>query len=70
MFKLYKVGNETEHCGIPACISHVVDILSSTETLKYLFKRNMLISFVVLAENCKLDSLFNKPGCHVITKVF
>jgi hypothetical protein len=40
---LYNVGDRTEPCGTPACISLGVDISPSTETLNFLCERNELM---------------------------
>jgi len=60
----------TVHCGTPACISPGVDISPSTVTLNFLLARNELICFVILAENCSFDTLYSKPGYHVVSKAF
>jgi hypothetical protein len=67
---LYKVGDRTEPCGTPACISLAVDISPSTETLNFLCERKELMSFIKLIENANLDNLYSKPGCHVVSKAF
>jgi hypothetical protein len=36
IYTLYNVGDRTEPCGIPACMSLSVDISPSTETLNFL----------------------------------
>jgi len=39
-------------------------------TLNFLLERNELISLIKLDEKCNLDSLYSKPGCHVVSKAF
>jgi hypothetical protein len=70
MYKLDNVAARTEPCSTPAFISLGVDISPSTQTLNFLFERNELISFIILAEKFKFDNLYNKPGCQVVSKVF
>jgi hypothetical protein len=68
--KIYKVGDITETCGTPACISLGVDILPSTETLHFLLERKETISPIKLVENCNPDNLYRKPRCSVVSKDF
>jgi hypothetical protein len=70
IYKLYRVGARTEPCGTPACISRGVDNSPSTETVNILLVRNELISFIKFAEKYNFDSLYSKPGCHVVSKAF
>jgi hypothetical protein len=51
IYKLYRVGDRTEPCSTPDCISLVVDISPSTEILTFLFERNELISLIKMVEN-------------------
>jgi hypothetical protein len=46
----------TEPFGTPACITLVVDISSSTETLNFLCERKESISFIKLGKNSNLDN--------------
>jgi hypothetical protein len=69
IYKFYRVGSRTE-CGTPACISRGVDDSPSTTNLKFLLVRNELISFIKFADTCNLDSLYSKPGSHVVSKTF
>jgi hypothetical protein len=66
MYKMYSVGDRTEPCGTPACMYLSVDISPSTETLNFLSERNEPISLIKVVENCNLDNLQSKPGCHVV----
>jgi len=70
IYKLYSVGARTEPCGTPASISLGVDSSPSTETLNFLWDRYEPISFIKLTESCNFDNLYNKPGCHVVSKAF
>jgi hypothetical protein len=70
MYKLFNVGARTEPCGTPAFISLDVDISPSTQTLNFLFERNELISFIILADKFKFGNLYYKPGCQVVSKAF
>jgi hypothetical protein len=70
MHMLERVGERTEPCGTPACITLGVDISPSTETLNFLCDRKELISIIKLIENSNLDSLYSKPVCHVVSKAF
>jgi hypothetical protein len=67
---LYKVGDRTEPCGSPACISLAVDISPSIETLNFRRERNELMSLIKLVGNSSSDNLYSKPGCHVVSKAF
>jgi hypothetical protein len=69
MYKLYSVGASMELCDTPASISLGVDSSPSTETLNFLCDL-YLISFITLTESCYFDNLYNKPGCHVVSKAF
>jgi hypothetical protein len=64
---LYKVGDKTEPCGTPACISLAVDISPSNKTLNFRCERNELMSLIKLVGNSSSDNLYSKPGCHVIS---
>jgi hypothetical protein len=64
---LYNVRDRLEPYGTCACISPRVDISPSTKTHNYHFENNELISVTMLAENCNLDNLYNKPGCDVVS---
>jgi hypothetical protein len=57
-------------CGTPACVSQGVGISLSTETLNFLLEGNELLISIMLVEYCKLDNLYNKAGCHVVSKDF
>jgi hypothetical protein len=70
MYKLYTVGDRTEPCSTPTCIVLIVDISPSTDTLNFHCERKELINLIKHAENFKLDNLYSKPGCHVVSKVF
>jgi hypothetical protein len=70
MYKLNRVGDRTEPCCAPACMYLGVDISPSTETLNFRWERNEPISVIKLVENCNLDNLLIKPGCHVVSKDF
>jgi hypothetical protein len=70
MYKLYNIGERTERCGTPACISLGVDNSPSTETLNFMLERNGLISLIVLAESINLINLYSKPGCQVVSEAF
>jgi hypothetical protein len=48
IYRLYRVGDRTERCGTPACISRGGDSLPLTITLNFLFERNEIISFIKL----------------------
>jgi hypothetical protein len=67
---MYRVGDRTEPCGTPAFMYLGVDIFPSTETLNFLCERNDPTSLMKLVENCNLDNLWSKPGCHVVSKAF
>jgi hypothetical protein len=69
MHMLKRVGDRTEPCGTPVCITFGVDISPSTETLNILCDRKELTSLIKLIENSNLDSLYSKPVCHVVSKV-
>jgi hypothetical protein len=58
-----------EPCGIPSCVCQGMDILSSTVSLNYLLERNELISLIKVDIKCNLDTLYSKPGCHVVSKI-
>jgi hypothetical protein len=70
MYRLKRVGEGTEPCGTPTCITLGVDISPSTETLNFIFDRKELISLIKLIENSNLDSLHSKPVCYVVSKVY
>jgi hypothetical protein len=57
MYLPQKVGDRTESCGTPICISFGADISSSTGTLNFLYERRELISLIILAENSNLNNL-------------
>jgi hypothetical protein len=57
-------------CHMSVRISQGVDTLPSPQALNYLFERNELISFILPAENCNLDNLYNKPGYYIVPKYF
>jgi hypothetical protein len=70
MYILKSVGDRTEPCGTPACITLGVDISPSTETLNFICERKEPISLIKLVENSNLDNLYSKPECHVVSKAF
>jgi hypothetical protein len=51
IYMLYSVGDMTEPCGTPACISLGVGISPSTKTLNFLWEGKELISLIRLLEN-------------------
>jgi hypothetical protein len=51
---LYTVGDRTEPCGTPGCISLTIDILPS-ETLNFLWKRKEQLSLIKLIEHFNSD---------------
>jgi hypothetical protein len=57
MYILKRVGDRTEPCGTPACISLGVDISPSTEWLNFHCERIDPVSLIRLVEN---------PYCHYI----
>jgi hypothetical protein len=67
---LYNVGDRTEPCGTPACISLGVDISPSTKTLNFLSERKELISWIKLVENSNFDIFYSNPECHEVSNVF
>jgi hypothetical protein len=68
IYRLNRVGDKTEPCGNPACISLVVDISPSTGTLNSRFGRKELMSLIKLVENSNLDN--SNPQCHMASKRF
>jgi hypothetical protein len=70
MYRLYRIGDRTEPCGTPACISRSVDSSSSTITLNFLLEKNELISSIKLDEKCNSDNLFSNPESHVVSNSF
>jgi hypothetical protein len=58
---LKRIGDKTELCGTPACITLGVDISPYTETLNFLCERNEPISLKKLVENSNLENLYSKP---------
>jgi hypothetical protein len=70
IYMLKSVGERTETCGTPACITLGVGISPSTETLNFLWERKEPMSLIRLVENFNLDSLYSKLGCHVVSKAF
>jgi hypothetical protein len=73
MHRLYNVGDRTEPCGTPACISLGVDISTSTETRNFLQERKVLISLIRLIENCYSHiyvRVCSKPMWHVVSMAF
>jgi hypothetical protein len=70
IYRLYTVCAGTESCGIPACISLGVDSSPSTKTLNILSDRYQLMNRIKFTGKCKFDSLYSKPGCHVVSKAF
>jgi hypothetical protein len=70
MYILKRVGERTEPCGTPACITLGIDNSPSTETLNFLYERKELISLIKLVKSSNLDSLYSKPECHVVSKAF
>jgi hypothetical protein len=46
------------------------NISPSTETLKFLWERKELTSLCRLIENFRLDNLYSRPRCHVVSKAF
>jgi hypothetical protein len=67
---LYNTGARTEPWGTPAAIFLGEESSPSTETLNFLLLRNEAISFIKLAENVNSNSLYSRPGCHVVSKAF
>jgi hypothetical protein len=70
MYRLYRVGERMEPCGTPACIFRGVDSSPSTITLNFQWERNELISLIKLGEKCNSESLYSKPGCHMVSNAF
>jgi hypothetical protein len=70
MYMLKRVGDRTEPCGTPACISLGVDISPSTETLNFHSERKEPIRWITLVENSNFDNLYSRPECHVVSKAF
>jgi hypothetical protein len=70
IYILKRVGDKTEPCGTPACITLGVDISPSTETLKFFCVRKEPISLIKLFENSNLDNFYSKPECHVLSQAF
>jgi len=68
--RLYRVGTRTEPWGTAACITRGVDSSPSNITLNFLLEKNELISLIKLDEKCNSDSLYSKPGCHVVSNAF
>jgi hypothetical protein len=62
------VGDRTELCGTLSFISLGIDISPSTKIVKFLCERSELISLTRLVENSTVDNLYNKPGCHKVSK--
>jgi hypothetical protein len=44
--------------------------LPSTVTLNFLLEINELINLFKMDEKCNLESLYSKPGCHVVANAF
>jgi hypothetical protein len=59
-----------EICGTSACISLVVDISLSAETLNFRCERKKPKSLSMLVESIKFDNLYIKPEGHVLSKAF
>jgi hypothetical protein len=70
VYRLYNVGDRTEPCGTPACISLGADSSPSTESLNFLWERKELISLIKLDENFNSDNFYSKPKCHVLSNAF
>jgi hypothetical protein len=70
MYRLNRVGDKTEPCGTPACISLGVDISPSTKTLNLRCERKESISLIKLFEKSNLDNLYSKPECYMVSKAF
>jgi hypothetical protein len=56
--------------AVPVCVFQGVDISSSTINLNFVFERDELMSLIKLDEKCNSDSLYSKPGCHVVLNTF
>jgi hypothetical protein len=70
IYKLQRVRARVEPCGTSACISRGVDSSPSTGTMDVLLDRKELIGLTVLAESRNSKSLYNNPGCQVLSKDF
>jgi hypothetical protein len=70
MYKLYSTGARTESCGTLAATFLVEESSPSTETLNFPLVKKEAISLTRLVENCKSDSLYSRPVCHVVSKAF
>jgi hypothetical protein len=59
-----------EACDTPTSIFRGVDSSPSTITLYFLLESNELISLIKPDKKCDSDSLYSKPGCHVVSCFF
>jgi hypothetical protein len=70
MYILYNSGDRTEPWGTPTYISLGVNISPLTEIVNFHSHRKELICLIKFTEKFNLCNLYNKPGCHVISKNF
>jgi hypothetical protein len=74
MYKLYSTGVRMEPCGTPATTflseESSPTTTTTTETLNFLLVKKEAISLTRLVENYNSDSLYSRPGCHVVPKAF
>jgi hypothetical protein len=47
-----------------------LDCSPGTKTRNFLGERNVGLSLTKLSEECNSDSLYSKPGCHVVSCFF
>jgi hypothetical protein len=67
---LYSTGARTETCGTPAAAFLGEESSPFTETLNFLLVKKEVISLTRLVKNCNSDSIYSRPGCHVVSKAF